>query len=80
MRAAAPVRLPGIAGQLELDAATLQVAAAVATSPVGLSRVFVSVPQDNALFGLEVRFQGAIWPAAIEPPGFTNAVHEVVLR
>jgi hypothetical protein len=78
--AAAPVRVPGLAGQLELDGASLQIAAAVATSSIGVSTVFVGVPQDGALFGLEVWFQGAVLPGAIEPPGFTNAVREVVLR
>jgi hypothetical protein len=41
--------------------------------------VFVSVPLDPVLFGLDVWFQGAIVPSAGRP-GFTNAVHEVVLR
>ena len=49
------------------------------TSPIGVSSAFVAVPQDAALFGLELWFQGAIWPA-VGRAGFTNAVHEVVLR
>jgi hypothetical protein len=73
------LQLPGLAGRLQLDPATMQVMAAVATSSIGVSSSFVAVPQDAALFGLELWFQGAILPS-VGPAGFTNAVYEVVLR
>jgi hypothetical protein len=76
---ASPLQLPGVAGRLELDPTTLQVAAAVATSSIGVSSVFVGVPQDPVLFGLQVWFQGATLPPS-GLPGFTNATYEVVLR
>jgi hypothetical protein len=77
--AAPPLPVPGLAGRLELDPATMQIVAAVATSNVGVSSAFVPVPQDPVLFGLEVWFQGAVLPSA-GLPGLTGSVHEVVLR
>jgi hypothetical protein len=77
--ASTPTLLPGLAGRLELDPATLQVVATVTTSSIGVSSAFVSVPMDGALFGVEVWFQGAILPS-LGRPGLTNSVYEVVLR
>jgi hypothetical protein len=78
-RLPAPLHVPGIAGNLELDPNRLQLVAAVLTSPVGVSSAFIAVPPDPFLFGLELWFQGAILPGA-GVTGFTNAAYELVLR
>jgi hypothetical protein len=76
--ASPPLPVPGLGAGLELDPATLQVVAWVATSAIGISSVFVAVPADPVLMGLEVWFQGAILPS-VGRPGFTNAVYETVV-
>jgi hypothetical protein len=76
-RAAVPLTLPGIAGRLQLDPATLQIAATVPTSSVGVSTVFLPVPPVAALVGTEAWLQAAVLPS-VGRPGLTNAVYEVV--
>lgn len=75
------LRLPGIAGALDLDLASATLVRLIGNSMIGRSRVFLPVPADNGLVGLEVFLQAGYLPSggATFAPAFGNPIREIVL-